>query len=351
MTSKDALASSINDEAIHWAVETAYGDMIPESRAELDAWLAADTRHRGAYVRACAWMRATEDAVVEACSRAVGDADIAVSTPDLSVAPAAASMVMQDETVGPLRGGLVRWTGRAAATGAALAASVALMVAAGWPLMSPSEPVGTLAPAKVVRLQDGSIATLGQDARIEVAMSSDYRRITLVSGMATFKVAPDKARPFVVRSGEVYAQATGTVYSVSRAGRSGGMIRVTEGSVLIWPRDERDQAVHLHAGGSLTLDPGTAPPLEPKSPTARPNRLPPPELAQISLDNVTVKSAVARFNRINSTKIVIGDEAINNMTIIGLYRADDPDRFAQAVAAVSGADVEYGNGEIVVKMK
>lgn len=136
------------------------------------------------------------------------------------------------------------------------------------------------------------------------------------SGMATFKVAPDKARPFVVRSGEVYAQATGTVYSVSRAGRSGGMIRVTEGNVLIWPRDERDQAVHLHAGGSLTLDPGTAPPLEPKSPTARPNRLPPPELAQISLDNVTVKSAVARFNRINSTKIVIGDEAINNMTII-----------------------------------
>lgn len=75
MTSKDALASSINDEAIHWAVETAYGDMIPESRAELDAWLAANTRHRGAYVRARAWMRATEDAVVEACSRAVVEAN------------------------------------------------------------------------------------------------------------------------------------------------------------------------------------------------------------------------------------------------------------------------------------
>lgn len=77
----------------------------------------------------------------------------------------------------------------------------------------------------------------------------------LLRGEATFKVAKDKARPFVVQSGDVYAQATGTVYSVRRVGLTGGTVKVREGSVLVWPHDERDQAVLLHAGGTVTLDP------------------------------------------------------------------------------------------------
>src|SRR3546814_5943579 len=58
------LISPIDEQAAVWAVEAAHGEMTAESRADLDAWLAADTRHRGAYIRACAWLRATEVAVI-----------------------------------------------------------------------------------------------------------------------------------------------------------------------------------------------------------------------------------------------------------------------------------------------
>src|SRR3546814_21095410 len=62
------LISPIDEQAAVWAVEAAHGEMTAESRADLDAWLAADTRHRGAYIRACAWLRATEVAVIAARS-------------------------------------------------------------------------------------------------------------------------------------------------------------------------------------------------------------------------------------------------------------------------------------------
>src|SRR3546814_8633019 len=84
-----------------------------------------------------------------------------------------------------------------------------------------------------------------------------------------------------------------------------------------------------------------------RSPRSSSRRLPPPELAQISLDNVPVRAAVARFNRVNSTKIILADSAIGDVEIIGLYRANDPEQFAEAVAAISGARVEQSGSNIV----
>lgn len=341
--------NSINDQAIHWAVETSYGNMTPEGRAELEAWLAADTRHRGAFVRARAWMRATDDAVAQAAS----------GPPSTSVTAGVAVPASDNDNAGHRVGGerallwegLSQWRGRAAAGIAALAVCAGAMIAAGVPMPVSFQQPRPTASEEVVPLEDGSIATLSPNARIEVALSSDYRRITLLTGTASFKVAKDKSRPFVVQSGDVYAQATGTVYSVKRVGPTGGTVKVTEGSVLVWPRDERDQAVLVHAGGSVTLDPGPMPPPVPEKTAAAPPDLPPPDLAQISLDNVPIQMAVARFNRLNSTKIVIVDPEIGHTKIIGLYRADDPEAFAQAAAAVSDGIVEHHSGRIEIKLK
>jgi transmembrane sensor len=339
--------NAIDEQAAMWAVEMAHGEMTPESRSNLEAWLVADTRHRGAYVRACAWLRAAEDAVVAAHSMPA-----AVKTiPSQPMSVNDNGPQRNGIASGTLRGAFFRWSGRAVAGGAALAMSAAALVAVGVPVPGLFNETGiTAANAKLVALKDGSVATLSRDAQIQVALSDNIRKITLLSGEATFEVAKDKARPFVVRSGEIYAQATGTVYSVRRVGLTGGTVKVREGSVLVWPRDERDQAVLLHAGGTVTLDPG---PLAASREPARsaPRRLPPPELAQISLDNVPVRSAIVRFNRVNTTQIVLADPAIGDIEIIGLYRANDPEHFAEAVAAISNGHIERSGRNIVIKMK
>src|SRR5947207_14095103 len=42
----------ISEQAARWAVRADAGPLSPEDQRELDAWLDADPRHRGAYVRA-----------------------------------------------------------------------------------------------------------------------------------------------------------------------------------------------------------------------------------------------------------------------------------------------------------
>lgn len=360
-------SDGIDDQAAIWAVESAHGDMTPESRADLESWLMADRRHHGAYMRACAWLRAVEDAVVKAHEAEVLIPEPALSTAPDGPAPAAAQPASHNDnernktgsqrsrrlsSAAPMRSqslkhGLLRWSGRAAIGGGALAASLAVLLTLGVPLsgLFGGGPEADGA-AQIVRLRDGSVARLSSDARIEVALSDGIRNITLLRGQATFEVARDKARPFVVRSGAVYAQATGTVYSVSRVGATGGTVKVLEGSVLVWPRDERDQAVRLLAGGTVTLDPGPLP-----LAAVPPVRRPLPDMAQISLDNVPIAQAVLRFNRVNSSKIVIADPAIGDVRIIGHYKSNDPEQFAQAAAIISGGYVEHANGSIVIRMK
>lgn len=349
---------SIDDQAAAWAVEATHGVMTPESRADLQEWLAADRRHRGAYMRARAWLITAEEAVLAAQGgdqnaeppRPASDNDNDGDAKDRSRDPAA------DPADRPLRRHAGQWLTRMAVGGGAIAASLAVLMAVGVPLPGFGPAATADGAIQIVQLRDGSVARLSRDARIQVVLSDGTRNITLLSGEATFDVAKDKARPFVVRSGDVYAQATGTVYSVSRIGRAGSTVKVLEGSVLVWPRDERDQAVRLQAGGTVTLDPGPQPiPTRSQNPAALATepmrRLSTPDMAQISLDNVPIAQAAMRFNRVNSTKIIIGDAAIGDVRLIGHYKANDPEHFAQAAAIVSGGYVEHENGNIVIKMK
>lgn len=333
---------TIAGRAAEWAVMVEYGEMTSDDRAELDIWLAADRRHRGAFLRARAGLYVAEDQVIQTQS---------LFAATNALVPDNDNRDAQGEFVpAPLRRGFFRWNGKAVAGGIVLAASVATLMAIDVPIRSLFRQTELASAEQIVALKDGSIATLGKGARIAITLTPDYRRITLIGGEATFEVAYDKARPFVVQSGDVFAQATGTVYSVNRVDETGGTVKVTEGSVLVWARDERDQAVLLHAGGELTLKPG--PRLPEASTTApAPRHLPPPEIAQIAFDNEPIRLAIVRFNRVNSTKIVIADPEIGNIEIVGLFHANDPERFAQAAVALAGGRVEHQNGQIVIKMK
>lgn len=309
--------------------------MTSEVRAELDAWLAADPRHGGAYLRARAALYLAEDAVIGPVRSNV---QVPQSVNDNG-----------DEPEVSLYRRLFAGRWRSLSGGVALAMATVALGVVGISRLPTIFPVGSAPAAHVTKLRDGSIATLGDDAEIDVAFSPDYRRITLVNGEAVFNVAKDRGRPFVVQSGDIYAQATGTVYSVRRVGATGGTVRVEKGSVLVWSRDERDQAVLLRAGAELTLQPGLRVPgpefrdvERSVSPTAQ---------AQISLNNVPIKQAVVRFNRVNSTKIIIDDPTIGEIEIVGLFRANDPETFARAAAAVGGGVMDRRDHKIVIKHK
>lgn len=198
------------------------------------------------------------------------------------------------------------------------------------------------------QLADGSTAMLGPGGAISVAMSGDVRRITLERGEATFHVRKDPARPFIVQSGDVYAQATGTVYSVRRLGANGGAVDVAEGRVLVWIGNAKDKAVALNAGEGRQFDPApfvtTAP--KPASPLAQAK---PKQGQEFSFDNMTIAQAAARFNKVNSTRIIIGDPAIRGMPVVGVFKADRPEQFAEAAAQLAEARLVHRGGNLVIE--
>jgi transmembrane sensor len=58
---------------------------------------------------------------------------------------------------------------------------------------------------------------------------------------------------------------------------------------------------------------------------------------QISLDGETLAEAAAEFNRYNRRPLLVEDPALAHRRFVGLFRTDDPQSFALAVAAASGA--------------
>ncbi len=337
----------VDEQAADWAARTV-SRLDDENQAELDAWLNEDRRHRGAYLRARAALYAMEGAV--RAGNGQSDARNGHASEGM-VPPAAMPAAANDDRLG----GFDRWRNRIVAGGMTLAACVALFIATGYDRGSPPDGAvadNSAAEGTVLRLEDGSIVTLSAGADVEVSMVADIRRITLMSGAATFQVAKDKSRPFVVQSGDVYAQATGTVYTVRRFGKTGGAVDVREGAVLVWAGGEREHAVLLHAGGSLTLNPGERfVDVGKQKPHVQRRTEPSPNLAQIALDDTSIAEAAERFNRINNRQIMVADPAIGDIRIMGLFRADDPEGFARAAAAVSGATLSGDEGVIVIKKK
>ncbi len=83
-----------------------------------------------------------------------------------------------------------------------------------------------------IALADGSTIDLNARSTLRVNFSKTERNVELIDGQALFEVAKDKARPFIVRSGETVVRAVGTQFDVYHK-KEGTTVTVIEGSVAV----------------------------------------------------------------------------------------------------------------------
>mgnify|MGYP006956302058 CR=1 FL=1 len=69
---------------------------------------------------------------------------------------------------------------------------------------------------------------------------------------------------------------------------------------------------------------------------------------QIVLDGDTIAAAAAEFNRYNTRKIVIVDPDLEGRTVVGWFRTNDPESFAEAVGVAHGVGVSVGADVIML---
>lgn len=326
----DINRNEVNDAAADWTARIDRGQLSGAEQAALDAWLAADVRHRGAFARMQAIYATTERA------------------------GALGGMVVSREGSGGAR--RRRWFGAAiAATLLVVASTVGLYTTGTMGDMVVGGSRSTAAGQ--VGLPDGSEITLVERAQASAIFRRDARLVKLHSGKAIFSVAKDPTRPFTVIAGNVQVTAIGTKFSVSRQnGRVS--VNVIEGIVSV-ERDGHAMAQQLLANQSLSFDIAMAD----AAIVAKPRVPMVPQQAAKSKDQtrslahgtmltfeaIPLAQAVQRFNAAGGGNDIQVDPALANRPITGLFSSSDSEGFAKAVALSIGAEVVREGSDLIIK--
>lgn len=293
------------------------GPLSPDEQQRLNAWLAEDARNTGAYVRA--------QAVWQLCGQ-----------------PAVAGGVVMPRR----KPALNRRTALGMGAGA-LAASLAAAYFGITRIMTPqySTDIGEMSQKS---LSDGSVIALDTASAVTARFDDALRRVQLDKGQALFDVAKDASRPFVVEAGPIRVKAIGTAFVVRRFEDAADVV-VTEGVVAVWNVAAPESKLKLAAGQSAMMPNEQSLPAEAHAMTAEQiNQKTAWRTGQIILGGETLAYAAAEFNRYNKDKIQIADAALAQKTLVGGFRASDPQGFAGVVATLLHARVEKSSGVITI---
>lgn len=310
-------ATDIDRQAAQWLVRLD-GEPTEAIRQEFESWLAADLRHRVAYLRLSSVWAKTGVLRSLAPTGAQVDADLLKPSSSWLGCPLP----------------LVR-------LGAAvlLAACALLLV---WEIRPGADVylTGVGAYSRVL-LADGSMVALNTDSKVLVRLTRALREITLVRGEALFTVAHDVARPFDVHAGTIVVRAVGTAFDVRRRDARDVEVVVTNGKVVV-RAEPNALGVAAQPMGSAVVAAG-------ETATARPSGFEVRKIDRLdasrrlawqagdwSFQDETLAEVVSEFNRYSHRHLELADPSLQDLRVSGNFDLSDIDSFVEALHASFG---------------
>lgn len=215
-----------------------------------------------------------------------------------------------------------------------------------------------------IKLPDGSTMMLNTGSNVTVTYSLREREIFLSRGEASFYVAHDADRPFLVRAGHHHRlQAVGTRFDVRVLTPDTVELIVTEGqvTVLYTPREGPDTPALLRLSGNMTFDDTTIDALEVAQMESGLQFV--HKLAESDIEDVLawqrgrivfkgerLEDALAEFDRYTNTRFVLFDDRLRELRVAGEFSTGHIDDFLVSlrrdyqIAAQRGSD-----GRIVLR--
>jgi len=307
----------IDSEAAEWAIRSQGRELTAAERAELEEWLEASPRHRGAFLRASAAWVDLDRLAAMAGSRTLLDAE--------------------DEPQPPRT---KNW---------AFAAGIAVLmlgaIPAWWAARHHNVYTSDAGQVRHVDLSDGSNMVLNTETRATVQYDDAHREIELAKGEGFFQVAKDPVRPFVVRAGAISVRAIGTVFSV-RAGDHRVDVTVSQGLVELVDASNPDHVLRRRLGANeqATVEETHRLEVQTLAESEVSRRLGWRE-GLLDFEGQPLLEAVSEMNRHNKKHIVVDDPRLAARPVVGQFLATDPAGFAATVAVALGAhSVEQDDG-------
>lgn len=309
----------IDDTAARWVMRMDRGDFGAGEQQQLDAWLEADSRHRGAFIRAQAiWCDVDRIAALgsgEALSRA-----------------------------------RPRWSTASFRQAAAMAACVIALTLSALGISSRylagRETTGR-GETRRIMLTDGSALALNTQSVVQVKFDGAERRVVMRQGEASFQVAHDEQRPFVVQAGDVSVRAVGTAFNV-RMRPEGVEVTVTEGVVEVVRADEPNQAAPVQRvkhNEEVIAQAERPAAVVPVSDTQIARRLA-WQTGRLIFEGERLAAAVEDVNRYSAIPVVIDDPVLAEKSFVGAFKIGDARGFVHAAALAFDARVEEQNNAL-----
>ena len=207
------------------------------------------------------------------------------------------------------------------------------------------------APCERRTLDDGSVVELNRGAEVETVFSASERRVTLVRGEASFTVAKDAARPFVVVAGGVAVRAVGTVFNVRLDG-AGVEVVVAEGRVRV----DTPGGVAQTDAQVLSVGQSAVVPLAKVAAAPQVVTLTEAQLAArlawqprlLDFTNAPLSEIVADFNRRNPVRLIVGEPALGALRLSAAFRSDNVEGFVRLMESDFGMRAEWRNEREIV---
>ncbi|HEX7114857.1 MAG TPA: FecR domain-containing protein [Steroidobacter sp.] len=316
--STDSRSDDIDETAATWVMRLDGAGLDEAGQRELDAWLAEDSRHLGAFVRAQA-MWVDLDRVAALAAGRAPQAPRADRVPVMRAAAVAALVV-----------------------GLALGA---LGVSERFLEGRESTQIGEV---RRLALDDGSMLALNTSSVVQVKFDEDERRIVLRRGEASFQVAHDRERPFIVQAGDVLVRAVGTAFTVRMHQDDEVEVVVTEGVVEVVRNagSARPAAKRVTRNHEVVVAEDEAPlEVAPLSESELTRRLAWQE-GRLIFEGEELGRAIAEVNRYSPVPVMLEDPALASRSFVGVFRLGDTRAFAHAAAAAFDATVREENGKL-----
>ncbi len=309
-------------EAAAWVARLQGDARVAQTDAAFQDWLRSDPSHEEAFERATDIWSIIPGAMLTADDRPTAAARRRIARP-----PAFAARQL------------------------ALAASLLLVFVVGATLWLARAPTYTTAigEQKVTTLTDGSRIALNTDSSVRVRYQPGERRVDLDYGEAMFEVAHNTARPFIVHAGPKLVRAVGTSFIVRRTGDD-VVVTLIQGKIQV--KDTRSvtgrttSPTVMLPGDRLTST-GDAPAKLDEQPADIATAW---RRGQAMFSDMPLAAAAADLNRYGGPPLVIDDPKVGALRVSGVFATNDPQEFAQAVAALHNLRVEKsGDGLHLVR--
>ncbi len=332
-------AGTIAHAAAKWTLRLDRGLSAAE-QDEYHQWLAADQRHGEAIAEArWGWDELDRIAGLQTTVHAIPDPDLLAPPPRRPLAT------------------VIRFGAWSLAAAAVLV--LGFIAFRPQPVTPPASVVAATvalaAPIEQRTLEDGSILELNRGSEVAVQFDAASRHVRLLKGEASFRVAKNAARPFVVHAGGVEVRAVGTAFNV-RLGAAAVEVVVTEGRVRVeQPAASSPPAMapELERGQHLVVALAPAPSAPAPAAVALSQRELDQKLAWqprlLDFNDAPLANIVAEFNARNPVRITVATPALGALRLSAAFRSDNVEGFVRLMESDFGMRAEWREREIVLQ--